>query len=211
MNKGLVMLVMLLSMIGIATAGSLDIGFDDCTRQHEDCVRQECTYWHHSPYKHCHNWECVEWETVCEESIDNTISYTGDIDADTLSGNTIDDITAGIDNTYVSIMDNDERWSTDGRGMDRGNLGRYLVGDMDFFYTYSGTFVDWLKGIFALKTDVDSVNERMDIVEARARLGNTATEHEVMLKSMMVRAERTGFTQEYNGYLCYPVTCIRAR
>lgn len=121
---------------------------------------------------------------------DGSHDYDGDaeIDADTVQGlsgyyiwhklqtdDIADNVMAGrvygaehdIDDINNHIAVNEDDWSKDnvgGGGMSRNDLGYFLTGIQNLFNDFD-TFMDYLYGIFALKSEIRELNDRLDRLE----------------------------------------------
>ena len=124
-----------------------------------------------------------------------TDDYDVTIDADTLSGKTVDEL-GGTTNNY------------NGGGMTSGRLSKYLSGFTDVFEVYDN-FVDYLKTMFVTKTELENTNLRIDKLEARINLGPDATDDELTKEALVIGADRRGEDLIINGMKCVNGICIK--
>lgn len=125
---------------------------------------------------------------------DGSNDYNGSaiIDSDTLEGYDADYFIDADNNLSNYVTTRSSAWSTDrvGGGMSSTYMKKYLFND----------FVDWLKGLFATKSDVAELKDRLDYFEAK-ELGLNKDEFQVKMAKDCV--ERTGKTCSYGQYTCF--------
>ncbi len=117
------------------------------------------------------------------------------IDADTLEGKAASDF---VELSYVQSKES--VWSKDlvGGGIGRQGVSYLLTGEKDIFRRFD-TFIDYLKGIFVQKSELEILRTRVDELEALS-LGLDLDQYQKH------KAIETG---SYGPYSCSEDACIR--
>ena len=94
-------------------------------------------------------------------------------------------------------------WETDKTGgMSKQTLSRYLTGDRLVLNTYK-TLYDWLVTKFVLRSELDSVYDSMDVLEAKLILGVDADEDLLVQQAGLIKSQRVnGVVVIETGYKC---------
>jgi hypothetical protein len=133
----------------------------------------------------------VDVDVECGKGIDGWICSEGEL------GTEFDTVTGYING-------NEAAWEKDevggGGGMDRSSLATYLMGDHHMFDAFE-TFLDFLKTVFALKSDVEVQAERIDMLEAKQE-NPGADNFIILLKAGLKKAHRVGHDVPVDGYTC---------
>jgi hypothetical protein len=88
-------------------------------------------------------------------------------------------------------------------GMSSDSLGRYLTGKKNFFRDYE-YYQNYSDDRYVLRSEYEYTRDRLDAVELLLIENRTFSMSEVDYKQAQVRAWRTGETQYYNDFVCYP-------
>lgn len=202
--KPTIYIIFVLMMASFTLAGTVS---NDCTRTETYCDDYDrvCTHW---KWGHCIHWHnvCISYAERCTDSTEST----GNVDADTLGGETADDI-------KDDIMVNDDRWSKDeigGGGMGKSGLSHYLFGNQDLYkYDYYNLWV-----IEKIDQKISELNDRIDIIEARQILiwnhiqtrdsDFYATNMDVSLQAAHIKSKRIGSHVNIEDFECNG-KCIR--
>jgi hypothetical protein len=126
--------------------------------------------------------------------------YNVNIDADTVEGV---DVVGYINNNELAwLTDTASITNNGGSGLNREDLSEYLTGYKYVFSVYNN-FVDYLKNIFVTKAELEAVNLRIDMIEARQNLPER-TAAEIDNEALRIGKIRRGeITQK-----CYEDMCL---
>lgn len=121
---------------------------------------------------------------------------------------------ASIDYLDEYINDNEDAWNEDdvgGRGMSKNDLSLYMLGFQGVFKDFK-TILDYLKTIFALRSEINKVDERLDRLETVVgilMIENNITIEDLDLTVALTKAKRDGLGQ-YKNYSCKDDgTCVK--
>jgi len=91
--------------------------------------------------------------------------------------NIVDNRSTGNDGR-IGNLENNGKFS-------RQDLGKYITGDIWFFYDWKGSFLDWLLEVFATKNDLYEL-------EAKCYLGKGAGERDIAIEAAKIKAAAVG-------------------
>ena len=161
-----IMLLMLFSLISIVSAGEI-----------EDLNYNDRIGW--------------GWDTTR-----TTNDYDVYIDADKLSGKTIDEISQNVYTTEVTEVHK--------KGVSMQSVEKYVTKYLDT------TFWNLLIENFALKSEVKALEHRVDTLQAYIELGKEATPEQIADYIARLQSERTGeLVKTSHGTICRPEYCIK--
>lgn len=72
-------------------------------------------------------------------------------------------------------------------------------GRLDMIEDWYDYYNDWLFNSFVTQSDLEQVQDRIDLIEANGD----------PLQAALIKAIRTGETQYYDGHICYPMGCTK--
>jgi hypothetical protein len=98
------------------------------------------------------------------------------------------------------ISNNEAKWNEDkvGGGMSFSSMVKYVKGE----------FVEHLKTIFASKKEIERLENRIDVLEAKI-LNPTANDDYLLQYAGLIKSKRTNEPIIINGFRCFEQHCIK--
>ena len=137
------------------------------------------------------------------------VSASVDVDVDCKNGRWDTDICRdnelqdefNIVTDYVNT--NEEMWVKDevGGGISTNGVWNNLVGDLNIQSRYD-TFMDYLNTIFATKQQIESVNDRLDLIECRIINGYDPSDYDLRFCQALIKSNRIGQPVDIEGWHC---------
>lgn len=203
MKKIMILLLAILVCVSFVNAGYIDFGYYNRTYPEIGADKLDG-----------HTYDDIEHEFDVHESVINSNSQAIVMN---WVGNQVQDTTIDYMNEYIDS--NEDSWKKDnvGGGMSKTSLSWYLLGNGELFDDFK-SFFDYLKEIFAFRSEIEKINDRIDRLEAimilhfRSHKGEDTDWDDFDQTVALIKAGRTEECSSVGKFSCsHDGVCVEAK